>query len=200
MRLATILFTAATLTACMAEDQLDPMDPAAWGGEALDEATELDAALPADAVPPPNLRLAVSGIEAGQTARATVGNLPRGLTVHWAASFNGPGNGPCPPALNGSCVGLSNPTYLGSTRSVAGYATTQIAVPAIPNGVTFYVQALVVDPNGRPALPSPVESRASGPVACPMIFAPVCGVNGVTYDNACIAGAEGWLVDHQGPC
>jgi hypothetical protein len=83
---------------------------------------------------------------------------------------------------------------------VAGYATTQIVVPAIPQGMTFYVQALVVDPNGRPAVASPVEQRISGPVACPMIFAPVCGVNGLTYDNSCIAAAEGWLVDHQGPC
>lgn len=37
-------------------------------------------------------------------------------------------------------------------------------------------------------------------VLCPMIWAPVCGVDGHTYGNACEAEAAHVVVAHEGPC
>jgi len=38
------------------------------------------------------------------------------------------------------------------------------------------------------------------PEACLEIFAPVCGLNGITYDNACSANMDGTDVGHEGAC
>lgn len=37
-------------------------------------------------------------------------------------------------------------------------------------------------------------------IACPQDFDPVCGVDGNTYDNACVAGVAGVEVRREGPC
>jgi Kazal-type serine protease inhibitor domain len=39
-----------------------------------------------------------------------------------------------------------------------------------------------------------------GSCICSMIYAPVCGVNGQTYGNACAAQCEGVAIAHQGVC
>jgi hypothetical protein len=38
------------------------------------------------------------------------------------------------------------------------------------------------------------------PVACQGVINPVCGCDGVTYDNACVAAGAGATVDHEGEC
>jgi len=40
----------------------------------------------------------------------------------------------------------------------------------------------------------------STPVTCPAIIAPVCGCDGLTYSNACVATGAGVTVDHEGAC
>jgi hypothetical protein len=37
-------------------------------------------------------------------------------------------------------------------------------------------------------------------VACPLIYSPVCGCDGLTYDNSCWANAASISVASQGPC
>ena len=44
------------------------------------------------------------------------------------------------------------------------------------------------------------RTPGGGGQVCPQIFKPVCGVNGVTYANSCIAGSRGVAVAHDGPC
>lgn len=38
------------------------------------------------------------------------------------------------------------------------------------------------------------------PRVCPMIFKPVCGRDGKTYSNACVAASSGVSVASPGPC
>lgn len=47
---------------------------------------------------------------------------------------------------------------------------------------------------------TPPPPPGGGHTICPQIFKPVCGVNNVTYPNACIAGARGVAVAHDGQC
>ena len=49
------------------------------------------------------------------------------------------------------------------------------------------------------------ESTAAGvctdiPEGCPTVVAPVCGCDGITYNNSCLAALAGVNVDHRGAC
>ncbi len=45
-----------------------------------------------------------------------------------------------------------------------------------------------------------VESCAGLTEACPEIYDPVCGEDGVTYENACFAAIAGVEIFHEGSC
>ena len=174
--------------AACADVELDPET------EALDVAiVEAEAAfadLPEAAVPPPpNF-----GLAWGSDGFSTVGPLPPGTRVQWMRSRVGTGNGPCPPALNGTCVDIRRPSTVASAVVRAdGYASRRITVPA----GQAWLQAFALDPAG-PATASGVTTPAPG--FCTMIFDPVCGSDGTTWSNACVAGAGGHLVAYDGPC
>ena len=46
----------------------------------------------------------------------------------------------------------------------------------------------------------PTEAQAAEQVACTMDWRPVCGVDGNTYSNACVAGVAGVEVATEGEC
>jgi hypothetical protein len=83
-----------------------------------------------------------------------------------------PPPGPPPPTVGKMCGGIA----------------------AIPCGAGQYCR---ID---APMYPDKSGVCTVRPQVCPMIYKPVCGMNGKTYGNACQAASDGASVDHAGPC
>lgn len=54
--------------------------------------------------------------------------------------------------------------------------------------------------NGPCAVKDHQTNTNKAPCICPMIWMPVCGVDGKTYGSACNANCENVKIRHQGAC
>ncbi|WP_077131332.1 Kazal-type serine protease inhibitor family protein [Spirosoma montaniterrae] len=67
---------------------------------------------------------------------------------------------------------------------------------------TLLISALLVSLFGcsQESVESDCVEKINPDIACTMQYDPVCGCNGKTYGNACIAGASGIRVVANGDC
>ena len=146
--------------------------------------------------------LVVSSVVGGHAARMTYVDLVAGSRAVFLLSTSVVGQGPCPAALQGQCLLIEPPLYrVGTGRADAdGIATIEVPIPpSVYNGQDLQFQAVAFDPVGN-AETSNFWFTEAGPTACSLLLAPVCGYDGVTYDNTCFALSAGWPVEHTGAC
>ena len=95
--------------------------------------------------PDPPLYLEKTDLAAGEPAELVAHGAHAGETVHFLRSFEGRGDGPCPPQLGGLCIDLLTPiSVVGSARADgAGTARFQAMVPAGAPAIPVSTQAVV---------------------------------------------------------
>ncbi len=156
----------------------------------------------AEAVGGAPLDLTVSQLLPGQQARFTVTGLLPGQQVSVLYSTTGEGPGPCNPG--GVCADILGPVTVAATATANrdGWASTTVRVPnGVRIGTRVWFQAAVfLGAGGAQSITSDVEAAVVDGLMCPMIFDPVCGIDGNTYSNACEEGVQGWPVDYVGYC
>ncbi len=134
--------------------------------------------------------------------RLTVTNVDPGETVHFAASLAGTGSGPCLPS--GPCLDLLDPIELiaKADANAEGWVSVTVPVPAgAPDGLPVSFQAGVLrGPAGVDSVVTNAVDKRVGPAGCFLLYAPVCGLDGVTYSNSCFAEVAGWPVAYSGVC
>ena len=182
-----LALVAALLCAC-AEDTTDPSADLSQDEGSIGQA------------PPPRIDLVVGQLAPGLPTRLTARTAPAGTRIYFAMSTRGPGQ-TCPPILGGTCLDIAAASQLGVVpTNRQGYAELQITPPrGLRNGVDVWVQAVAIDPNGR-VIKSAVIPTSTGAMACPAIYAPECGIDGITYGNGCELGLSGTFFDYAGPC
>jgi hypothetical protein len=130
---------------------------------------------------------------------------PDGACASDAAGFCEPAPATCPALVDPAC-GCNGTTY--SNACVADAAGVTVASdgacePALACGGG----SALVCPEGQ-FCKAPIATCAAGsaglctptPTDCSTVVLPVCGCDGLTYSNACLADAGGVTVNHTGTC
>lgn len=147
------------------------------------------------------VELVVGRVEPGGRTRVSAIGARPGESVLFGVSSS-EGAGPCPPSLDGQCLGLLRPQLVGTVvADTTGLATFEVDVPARLGGATeMFVQAAVLGTSQTQAeLSDVVGAPVSGPI-CPPGGVAVCAWNGTTWTSSCEATAAGWPIRHDGVC
>lgn len=123
-------------------------------------------ALPAEALAPPaalQVSTPVQLLRGQPNTFLVYGNLGQQEPVYLAASVVGQGNGPCPPALGGTCLSIRAPRVVGNAPFDGDVAEITVTIPpTLALGTVVHFQSAVIRGVGGRA--SQVSAPVSGVV------------------------------------
>ena len=177
-----VLLPLALLSACAPEEGPEPPDR--WVAEGA-------------GAPPAALALDVPELRPGAPAEATVADATPGATVYLVAGAAG--DGPCPPLLDGGCLGVRRPDVVATAvADDAGVAVFALPVPAdAPLGDGPTLQAVT----RTPALSTPVPTHLVHADAKPDFSLVDLNDTSLTFDTPVsprdyLAKVSGWYFGH----